>query len=176
MNGGKWQGSHFVLLRVFTHISAARSDLWKGTLLAMLFCTIADLANNLTERVLIQLTDDNTPPVAINQERCQAAIAEASEVIMGRLGGRYSDLSSLKPTPLLKRICLDIVAYYLYSRRNKGDIENIRKRYEEAIKELDYIKLGQFHPPQQEAAQPVEYLSNKRKSSRMFSDDVWERY
>lgn len=176
MNGGKWQGSHFILLHVFTLSSAASFHLGKGTLPAMLFCTVDDLADNLTERVLIQLTDDNTPPTAINQERCQAVIAEASEVIMGRLGGRYSDLSSLKPTPLLKRICLDIVAYYLYSRRNKGDIENVRKRYEEAIKELDYIKLGQVHPLQQEEAQPVEYLSNKRKSSRMFSDEVWERY
>ena len=142
----------------------------------MLFCTLQDLIDDLTERALIQLTDDNAPATTINQSRCQAIIAQASEVIEGRLAGRYGDISKLEATPLLRRIALDICAYYLYSRRNKGDIENVRKRYEAALKELDYIKLNQVTPPRQSAAQPAEYKTNKRRSSRTFSPNVWERF
>lgn len=142
----------------------------------MLFCTLQDLTDDLTERALIQLTDDNAPPLAINEARCQAIIAQASEVIEGRLAGRYGDVSKLEPTPLLKRIALDICAYYLYSRRNKGDIENIRRRYEAAVKELDYIKLSQITPPHQAAAKSTEYKTNKTRGSRIFSDEVWERF
>ena len=142
----------------------------------MLFCTLQDLIDDLTERALIQLTDDNAPDTTINQSRCQAIIAQASEVIEGRLAGRYGDISKLEATLLLRRIALDICAYYLYSRRNKGDIENVRKRYEAALKELDYIKLNQVTPPRQSAAQPAEYKTNKRRSSRTFSPNVWERF
>lgn len=142
----------------------------------MSFCTLQDLKDDLSERVLVQLTDDNAPPVAVNESRCHAVIAQAAEIIEGRLAGRYTDVSQLQPTPLLKRIALDICAYYLYSRRNKGDIENIRKRYEAALKELDYIKLGQTTPPSQLAARPQEYITNKSRSSRTFSSEVWERF
>lgn len=103
-------------------------------------------------------------------------IAQSSEVILGRLAGRYGELDKIEPTPLLKRIALDICAYYLYSRRNKGDIESIRKRYEAALKELDFIKLSQVTPPQQHAAHSREYRTNKRRSSRTFSEEVWERF
>lgn len=142
----------------------------------MSFCTLQDLVDDLTERVLIQLTDDSAPPTAINESRCQAIIAQADEVIQGRLAGRYGDISKLQPTPLLKRIALDICSFYLYSRRNKSDIETIRRRYEAALKELDYIKLGQITPPSQTPAKPAEYRTNKTRSSRTFSNEVWEAF
>lgn len=142
----------------------------------MLFCTLQDLIDDLSERVLVQLTDDAAPPTAINETRCQAVIAQASEVIEGRLAGRFTDTSQLQPTPLLKRIALDICAYYLYSRRNKGDIDNVRKRYEASIRELEFIKLGQITPPSQIAANPQEYITNKGRNSRTFSSEVWERF
>lgn len=140
----------------------------------MEFCTVQDLEENLSLAALIQLSDDRAQ--GVQEEVCREVIAQASELIIGHLAGRYSDLSALKPTPLLKRIALDICAYYLYSRRNKGNIDNIRKRYEEALKELDYIKLGQLSPPAQERAAPVEYRTNKRRSQRLFPDDIWERF
>ena len=142
----------------------------------MLFCTLQDLKNDLTERALIQLTDDHAPPTAIDEERCHAIIAQASEVIEGRLAGRYEDLSKIQPTPLLTRIALDICAYYLYSRRNKADIDNVRRRYEAALKELDYIKLSQVTPPAQTVARSVEYRTNKSRGSRIFNDEMWERF
>lgn len=140
----------------------------------MEFCTVQDLEENLSQAALIQLSDDRAQ--GVQEEVCREVIAQASELIIGHLAGRYSDLSAFKPTPLLKRIALDICAYYLYSRRNKGNIDNIRKRYEEALKELDYIKLGQLSPPAQEPAAPVEYRTNKRRSQRLFPDDIWERF
>lgn len=142
----------------------------------MLFCTLDDLKSDLTERALIQLTDDHVPPTAIDVDRCQAIIAQASEVIEGRLAGRYEDLSKVQPTPLLTRIALDICVYYLYSRRNKADIENVHRRYEAALRELDHIKLSQVTPPDQTMARSVEYRTNKSRRSRTFSDEIWERF
>lgn len=141
----------------------------------MKFCTVSDLIADLTEHTLIQLTDDNTPPTSINNDRCNTIIDQASEIIEGRLAGRIKDMSVIKNTPLLKRIALDICAYFLYSRRNKGDIENIRRRYENSIKELDHIKLSQIHPSGL-ASNSAEYMINKSKSSRVFSRDVLYRY
>lgn len=142
----------------------------------MLFCTQEDLVENLTERVLVQLTDDNTPPMAVHSARCADVIGAASELILARLAGRYADVGELVVTPLLKRICVDICAYYLYCRRNKGDIANIRTRYEDALKELESIKLGQATPPEQPTVASVGVYSNKQRGSRMFSSDVWERF
>lgn len=144
----------------------------------MLFCGAQDLVDALTERVLVQLTDDAAPPAAVNAERCAEVIAAASELMLGRLAGRYTDVGELIATPLLRRICVDICAYYLYSRRNKGDITNIRNRYDEALKELESISLGQTTPPEQTAAiaPTAGYHSNKRRDNRLFGPDVWERY
>ena len=142
----------------------------------MRFCTVEDLRGSMTERALIQLTDDSAPAAAVNTALCEDIIAQASELMEGRLAARYSDLSALSPTPLLRRICLDICAYYLYSRRNKGNIENVRTRYEEALKELDTIKVGQAAVPSQAQAPEAGFRSSRRRQDRVFGSDAWEAY
>ena len=140
-----------------------------------MFCTRQDLLDHLGERTLIQLTDDSVPPAAVNSDLCAQIIAAADEMILSKLAGRYKDVSALRPTPLLRRIAVDLCAYYLYSRRNKGDIDNIRSRYHDALKELDEIQLNRMTPPQEEAV-PYEYRTSKRASQRTFTDDVWRMY
>ena len=142
---------------------------------AVLFCTVADLTEQLGERTLIQLSDDSVPPKAVNDKVCTDIIAAADEMILSKLAGRYKDVSDLQTTPLLRRIAVDLCAYYLYSRRNKGDIENVRARYKDALKELEDIQLNKATPPQQHAIS-YEYRTSKRASQRAFTDDVWERY
>lgn len=139
----------------------------------MNFCTIEELRSNLTDRVLVQLTDDSSPASTVNTALCGDVIAQASELMEGRLGARYADLSALTATPLLRRICIDICTYYLYSRRNKGSIENVRTRYEDALKELDTIKIGQSGVPSQSAAPEAGYKSSRRRSDRVFGTDSW---
>lgn len=140
-----------------------------------LFCTVEDLTAHLGERTLIQLSDDRVPPQAVNAALCAEIIAAADEMILSKLAGRYKDVSELQATPLLRRIAVDLCAYYLYSRRNKGDIENVRARYKDALKELEDIQLNKATPPQQQAVS-YEYRASKRASQRTFTDDVWERY
>ena len=140
-----------------------------------MFCTCQNLIDSLGEHTLIQLTDDSVPPKAVNTELCAQIIAAADEMILSKLAGRYKDVSHLQPTPLLQRIAVDLCAYYLYSRRNKGNIENVRSRYKDALKELEDIQLNQMTPPQQQAVS-YEYRTSKRASQRTFTDDVWRMY
>lgn len=138
-------------------------------------CTIQDLRDSLSERVLIQLTDDSTPPVAVKTAVCQTAIAMATEIVKSRLAGRYSDVNNLPVTPLLKMLALDIATYLLYSRRNKGGIDNVRQRYLDALQHLDKIKLAEETPPG--IGLPAqEYKCNKRASDRVYTSDVWRHY
>ena len=140
-----------------------------------MFCTVEDLSGHLGERTLIQLSDDSVPPKAVNQALCEEIIASADEMILSKLAGRYKDVSELQATPLLRRIAVDLCAYYLYSRRNKGDIENVRARYKDALKELEEIQLNRATPPQP-CAVSYEYRTSRRANERTFTDDVWERY
>ncbi|MBQ7567293.1 DUF1320 domain-containing protein [bacterium] len=140
-----------------------------------MFCTCQDLIDQLGERTLIQLTDDSPQPKTVNAAICNDTIAAAEELMLSKLAGRYRDVSELQSTPLLRRLAIDICAYYLYSRRNKGDIENVKRRYDDAIKELSCIRLGQSTPPQ-EAGQFYAYRTSKRSSDRWFTDQVWERF
>lgn len=141
----------------------------------MELCTVEDLIDRIGERAAIQLTDDSTPPAAVNVNRCEQVIAMAGEVVKSRLAGRYKNVDALQPTPLLKMIAVDIAAYMLYSRRNQGKIENIRQRYDDAMKYLDSIKLNEATPPQL-SVKAQEYLSSKKSSDRVFTPQVWERY
>ena len=141
----------------------------------MVLCTISDIVDRIGERVAIQLTDDSTPPTAINNARCGQAISMASEVVLSRLAGRYSDVERLTPTPLLTMITVDIAVYMLYSRRNQGIVENVRQRYTDAIEHLEKIKLNESTPPQLNV-RAQEYLSSKRGSDRVFTPQLWEHY
>lgn len=138
-------------------------------------CTIQDLRESLSERVLIQLSDDSTPPTAVNTTVCQKTIDMATEIVKSRLAGRYSNVDSVTVTPLLKMLTLDIATYLLYSRRNRGGIENVRQRYLDALQHLDKIKLAEATPPG--ITLPAqEYKCNKRASDRFFDEDVWSQY
>ncbi len=141
------------------------------------YCTVRDLIDNMSERVLIQLTDDATPPTAINESRCLAVIEEASEIIDARLKARYSDLPLQEPiSAMIRGICADIVAYKLYSRRNKGDIENVYQRYKAALEMLDKIRLNEQTPNVSNGSASSAYRVSRRKSERIFTDDVLARY
>ncbi len=146
------------------------------------YCTVADLADSLSERVLIQLTDDSTPPVSVDHGRCLAAIEEASEVIDARLRARYSALPLAEPIPaLIRGICVDIAAYRLYSRRNRGDITTIYQRYKAALEMLDKMRLseaslGPEATGDSTTASRGAYRVSRRLTDRIFTDDVLRRY
>ena len=140
------------------------------------YCTVSDLVDNMSERVLIQLTDDATPPVAVNEERCLKTIEEASEIIDARLRARYKNLPLQEPSAMIRGICADIVAYKLYSRRNKGDIENVYQRYKAALEMLDKISLAEQTPDIAGGITGGAYRVSRRKAERVFTDELLRRF
>ena len=141
------------------------------------YCTVRDLIDNMSERTLIQLTDDATPPAAVNESRCLAVIEEASEIIDARLRARYSDLPLREPiSAMIRGLCADIAAYKLYSRRNKGDIENVYQRYKAALEMLDKIRLNEQTPNVSGGSGTSAYRVSRRRSERIFTDEVLRRF
>lgn len=139
------------------------------------YCTVTELTDNVSERVLIQLTDDSVPPRTVNTARCEAAIAEASEIIDSRLRSRYTALPLQAPIPaMIRSVCIDIAVYKLYCRRNQGDITTVRARYKDALEILDKIRLDEQTPGA--AGKAASYRVSRKRSDRVFTDDVLARY
>lgn len=145
----------------------------------MSYCTIEDVKNVLSERELINLTNDN-PSLSscIDENRFEAVSLVTDSLINGYLRGRYE--LPLKSTPeFLKQIAQDICAYRLYSRRPCEIPEHIVKNYEYAINNLKEIKKGNLslednsENPESEIAPPKSaFRTNKTLKSRIFNDQV----
>ncbi len=107
----------------------------------MSYCTMDNIRNQLEEARLIQLTDDEgTGEVAT--ARVEQAISDADEEINGYLGARMS--VPVSPVPeSLRRLCVDLAVYNLYSRREKVPEHRI-ERYRCAVRFLEQVALGRI--------------------------------
>jgi phage gp36-like protein len=111
----------------------------------MVYATPEDLLARYPERDLAQLTDPAGQ--GIDYGRLRAALADASAEI-----DRYNP--ALSPEEL-RRLCCDIAVYRLMLLRPTGDIEDARRRYEDALRVLESARrLG-----------PVEYWAGQRRLS-----------
>lgn len=145
----------------------------------MSYCTIDDIKNVLSERELVNLTNDNpSQSTCIDKNRFEAVCLVTDSLINGYLRGRYE--LPLKSTPeFVKQIAQDICAYRLYSRRPCEIPEHIIKNYEYAINNLKEIKKGNLslednsENPQSEIAPPKSACRvNKNMRDRIFNDQV----
>lgn len=110
----------------------------------MAYCTLSDITGVIPQRELIQLTDDDIPPAAVNQAVVDQAIAAADTLINGYIGDRYSIPFTGVPE-LLKTIALDVVVYRIYLRRKKGDPpEGIKAAYDNSLKLLRDVQAGKL--------------------------------
>ncbi|MBI5232801.1 MAG: DUF1320 domain-containing protein [Deltaproteobacteria bacterium] len=107
-----------------------------------MYSTLDDIKKTVPNNDLIQLTDDTSPPTAINQVNVDRAISDADELIGGYLRGRYS--LPLNPVPgLVNTLSADISIYRLYARRIKlKPPDMVLERYKDAIKTLEQIQKG----------------------------------
>jgi len=107
----------------------------------MSYCTQQDLVDRYSEEELIQLTDREGTG-AINPQRVDDAIADATATIDSRLGGRYSLPISPVPLVLNKLACkLSLFALYENARQMSDDM---RKDHQQALSELDAIGAGRI--------------------------------
>jgi phage gp36-like protein len=106
----------------------------------MPYATPDDLAVRYGADQLVDLTDRDADGLADDPQIAQA-LEDASHEIDGYLAARYR--LPLPATPkLLARIACDIAVYRLLSLRRMGDIEDARRRYEDARRLLEGLSRG----------------------------------
>ncbi|MGN0193369.1 MAG: gp436 family protein [Candidatus Gastranaerophilaceae bacterium] len=143
-----------------------------------MYCTLEDLKNRITEKTLINLTQDVLPATAINTETAEDNIKIADDLINSALRNKYT--LPLKSVPdLIRQISADITIYRLYCRRPQKVPDNYVKNYEVALQILKELQSGSKRldlpssAGESAAAESVKlYVTDKTDEDRMFSDDV----
>lgn len=102
-----------------------------------MYATSEELIGSTQPYLVSQLTGTEEPDtVAIDR-----ALDDASAEIDGYVGSRYSLPLPTVPE-ILRRICIDIALYRLMNFRSVGDVEDSRKRYEDAVRFLKDLIRG----------------------------------
>ncbi len=111
-----------------------------------MYLTIDKLKREVSEKTLVQLSNDDYQATAINVDVVSAAIAYACELIDGYLRSRYV-LPLDKPHTILTQLAIDIALYRLYKRRPEGDDipSAVIDANKAAIKTLEAIQSDKLH-------------------------------
>lgn len=107
-----------------------------------MYCTLADILNQIPEETVIQLTDDDNLGV-VDQVKVDEAIANAGAVIDGYCSARYLIPFETVP-PIIKPIAVDLVIYNLYARRVETMPEVRAANQKNATKLLVDISTGKI--------------------------------
>jgi phage gp36-like protein len=107
----------------------------------MLYAIQQDFVDAFGESEAIMLTNLDTPNATeISSAPMDSALRRASNLIDTYCGSRYS--LPLNPLPeVVNGYCLDIARYFLDRVRDR---EDVRQRYEDAIKYLEQVCKGQI--------------------------------
>lgn len=111
-----------------------------------MYITAQDLTEVLSERSLIELSNDHSRASEVNSVVLDKACQYATETVDGYLRSRY--LLPLNTVPsIVRNICLQLARFWLYSRRpeGKGFPENVKDTYTQALKDLERIQNGKLH-------------------------------
>lgn len=107
----------------------------------MAYCTQDDVLNLISERDLIQLTDDANTGL-VDTDIVDSAIAAADGKINYYCSSVYTTPFTTPPD-IVKAWSVDIAIYDLYSRRSDVAMPEIRKsRYDAALEQLAKIQSG----------------------------------
>lgn len=117
-----------------------------------LYASVRDAQERYGERELRHITDPDAQ--ALDHGRLEQALEDATAEINSYLSARYlipllrnckidGVYPLLTPPVALKRYCIDIAIYRLQTLRPKDDVEDARKRYEDVIKALTLIRIGE---------------------------------
>jgi len=124
------------------NLSAAILALALAAAAQMAYATQQNLIDRFGERELIELTDRADPPTgAIDAAVVTKALADADGAINGYLAVKYQ--LPISPVPVMfERFGCDIARYYLYEDRVT---DQVRRRYEDAIKYLEGVASGKVN-------------------------------
>jgi phage gp36-like protein len=137
-----------------------------------MYCSIQDIKEDLTEKVVAQLSNDENPN-EVNEEIVSKYISESTQLIDGFLRSRYG-LPLEKEHSIIKKICIDIVKYELYKRRGKV-FDNIQNLYKDGITTLEKIQKGMIILDEgTPETRPGFFLVSDRKP--VIDKDILENY
>lgn len=111
--------------------------------ITMPYATAADMTSRYPNRDLVQITNEDPTATVVNTTALTQALADASAEIDGYLEGRFA-LPLTDPPAMLTRIATDIAMYRLQALRPLHDLEDARKRYEDAVKFLVGVAAGKI--------------------------------
>lgn len=103
-----------------------------------MYATPEQLIASTQEYLVAQLTGTDTPDETI----ITRALVDASAKMDGYIGSRYT-LPLPQVPAILAGYCIDIALYEMMKLRPLGDIEDARKRYEDAIRFLKELNRGE---------------------------------
>lgn len=96
-------------------------------------------------RDLVQLTNEDPQVNTINEAKLQTFLDDATLTVDGFIESRFAlPFPTGKVPPLLRQWCVDIAMYRLQGLRPLHDIEDARKRYEDAMKLLRAVADGKL--------------------------------
>ncbi len=110
-----------------------------------MYATLPELKESMSERILIQLSNDDARATTCNEQVLMTALELASERIDASLRSRY--VLPLKDKPsMLNFYCLNLARFWLYSRRAEIKMpETVDKLQKQTLDELSQIANGKLH-------------------------------
>jgi phage gp36-like protein len=91
----------------------------------------------------VQLTNEDPTATTVNTVPITQALSDASAEIDGYIEGRFT-LPLTDPPAVLNRLATDIAMYRMQTLRPLHDLEDARKRYEDAVAVLSKVAAGEL--------------------------------
>lgn len=109
----------------------------------MSYATAQDVINRYPNRDLVQLTNEDPAATTVSVAPITQALSDASAEIDGYIEGRFT-LPLTDPPAILTRLATDIAMYRMQTLRPLHDLEDARKRYEDAVAMLAKVAAGEL--------------------------------
>ncbi len=109
----------------------------------MSYATPDDVIARYPNRDLVQITNEDPSATNVNTAFIQRALDDASVEIDTYIEARFT-LPLTDPPAVLNRLCSDIAMYRMQSLRPIHDLEDARKRYDDAIAMLQRVAKGEL--------------------------------
>ncbi len=142
-----------------------------------MYCTIEDILADISETILIELTNDSSDVVGYDSDMVKNKIGSISQYMNAFLKGRYPlPISDEGDLEILKPIAVSLVVCELYQRRMQHEISDaLVLRKNNALKDLKNIQSGIIKlDAGSTSTKPRHYKHTQR--TRYFTDDMMEQY
>jgi phage gp36-like protein len=138
-----------------------------------MYCTIEEIiSSGMPEKTLAELSNDINPLI-VESSVVNDLISESTEYIDGFLRTRYT-LPLINIHQILKDVCIDIVKYKLFKRRDKTD-DRTDKLLDDAKSTLKAIQRGELILNETlETVRYGFYKANVRQ--RVFTDELLDTF